>query len=280
MSGDQVTITQIGETNDYVRLWDNSASAFVDLDDESKSVAGTSKDLIEQTADYLYIGNDSTFAYIGFLPDTAGSYGTVTVEYWNGAWIDMTSDVKVDSTSGFSARGFFAFPIKGDWVTTAVDSQTAYWIRLSVASVTTMATMKHMMRSLVINQVLQFGSNLGDPAKRYTRDINSGLNKRDMVYKGPRSGHIDMTPVSLETGTQLNLLLDWERYRQELYIEDSRITSPISFPNDSYYSTYTGRLVKVPDGFKAMEKMVNTDYKLQFYFDSYTSLSTTLGLTA
>lgn len=355
MSGDQVTITQIGEPLAYVRLYDASSFAitavnqgtktfyiaenvpttfldnsfftisgstgndgtynvngnatwsgaatlivvdeviphagppaygaispiFVNLDTESASVAGTSIPLIAHTSDALYIGNTATFAYIGFLPNTAGAYGAVKVEYWNGAWIDITTSVKIDSTIGFSQRGYIAFPISGDWALYTVGGllPSAYWVRLTVASVTTVATMVHMMRSLIIDKVLQFPSNLGDIGMRYTRDINGGIGQRDRGYKGVRSASIDMTPVSL-IASELNLLLDWEKYGQEIYIEDSRQSSPISFTTDSYYKTYTGRLAKMPDGLKSMEKMVDTDYRIEFLIDAYTSLSTTLGLSA
>lgn len=280
MSGDQLTITQTGTPLDYVRLFDDSAAAFVDLDAESKSVAGTAQDLIGQVADILYIGNDTTFAYIGFLPDTAGSYGARTVEYWNGAaWTDMTSDIKVDSTLGFSQRGYFAFPIPGDWATNTINTQLAFWIRITVASVTTTATMFHMMRSLVIDLVLQFPSSLGAPESRITRDINGGTGRRDRGYKGVRQAWIDMTPVSI-IGSELNLLLDWEKELFEIFIEESRQSVPISFTDDSYYKTFTGKLAKMPDGLKSMEKMVDTDYRIAFEIHAFTSLSTALGLSA
>jgi len=285
MSGDQVTITQIDDKLDYVRLWDASASAYVNLDAESKIIGGTPANLIHEVDDKLFIGNSSPFAYIGFLPDTGGDYGSVLLQYWNetgGAWVDMTPVIWHDSTQGFSQRGYIAFTIGGSWSagdpTETGDLPSAYWIRISVSSVTIMATMNHMMRSLVINQVMQLGSSVGEVDMRYTRDINKKLCKRDVTYHGARSGHIDMTPVSLETGAMLNLLLDWEYYRNELYIQDSRASATISFSNDSYYLNYTGRLVKVPDGLKSMEKMVDTGYNLQFLFDDCATLSTSLGL--
>ncbi len=351
MSGDQVTITQTGTPLDYLRLWDNSATAFIDLDAESKSVAGTPQELWDQAADILYAGNDSTFAYIGFLPDTAGDYGAFTFEYAasgsyaitgvnqgtktftiaeskasqftdgthftisgstgndgtytvNGdatgttdiivdqaipdatvdgnistIWTCFNDDVKQNGTDGFAQRGYIAFPIPGDWTLRTIDSQSAFWVRALVASVATTATMLHMMRSLVIDQVLTLPSSLGAAGSRLTRDINGGLGRKDRGYKGVRQAWIDMTPVSV-TGAELNLLLDWEKELFKLFIEDSRQSVPIDFTVDSYYKTYTGRLDKMPNALKSMEKMVGTDYRMLFELDAFTSLSTTLGLSA
>ena len=82
--------------------------------------------------------------------ETAGSYGTLTVEYYHdtNGWTSV--DGLSDGTSGFSQDGFMAWTIPtSNWSSKTLDQVTGdttgtglsgYWIRLSVDAVTTPAT--------------------------------------------------------------------------------------------------------------------------------------------
>lgn len=55
---------------------------------------------------------------------------TFTAEYWNGsAWVDL--DVFVDNSKGFTRSGFLKWDKPSDWASTSVNSESAFWIRLT-----------------------------------------------------------------------------------------------------------------------------------------------------
>ena len=101
---------------------------------------GTSQTILEDTADFLYLGDASTFEGITFSMQTFGISATLDVEYWNGsAWTALSFDVNglVDNTTGFTSDGRLKFDAPGDWATVAVNSQTKYWIRISTSTALT-----------------------------------------------------------------------------------------------------------------------------------------------
>lgn len=126
---------------DYCLLDDDSAGAFVDNSTEADTTAGTPFEGIAETADVLYFGKATPFKNLYLNLQTNGSYGARTWEYWNGsAWTafiptgtgePMDADGNVDIDAGGALTG---------WALTTVNSIQAYWVRVSVASVTTPAT--------------------------------------------------------------------------------------------------------------------------------------------
>lgn len=87
--------------------------------------------------DHLYIGIDTALADSGpfesaiFDIGTAGAGYSLSTEYYNGAWValtsrDATGDLKVPGVNGI----FWSAP--SDWITVAINGITAYWIRLTV----------------------------------------------------------------------------------------------------------------------------------------------------
>jgi|6_EtaG_2_1085325.scaffolds.fasta_scaffold06585_4 hypothetical protein len=142
-----------------VYLWDNSASAYVDLEFAAADQVGASVSLIGQTTDKLYMGLDRTFPAAYFELDALGSYSDLPdYEYYNGsAWVNLP----LIKTYAFDESGVVQWRMPSNWTAvllTGVEgsntnlktgstgdstSGTArYWVRVSVSSVTTVATLK------------------------------------------------------------------------------------------------------------------------------------------
>lgn len=62
---------------------------------------------------------------------TALTVCTVTWQYWNGAWVAFGAGTLTDNTSGFTQTGVHSvhWATPADWVTTAVNGVTGYWVR-------------------------------------------------------------------------------------------------------------------------------------------------------
>jgi len=74
-----------------IYLWDNSASAYVDLEFAAADQVGASVSLMGQTTDKLYMGLDRKFPAAYFELDALGSYNDLPdYEYYNGsAWSNL-----------------------------------------------------------------------------------------------------------------------------------------------------------------------------------------------
>jgi hypothetical protein len=105
--------------------------------------------------DYVYIGNSSTFGEISFIISIfASSTITPVFQYWNGAWTNIPATANlVDDSAGFTKQGniYWESYILNDWVTTSVDSDSAYWIRIqrTAASLTTPPTETSILSSVI-----------------------------------------------------------------------------------------------------------------------------------
>ena len=75
---------------DTIFLFDGS-STYTNVTLEAQSPAGTSFNIMADTNDVLYLGHSEKFDMAIFDVDTAGSYGTLTWQYYNGsAWTTFT----------------------------------------------------------------------------------------------------------------------------------------------------------------------------------------------
>jgi len=87
----------------------------------------------EAVNDAFYFGSDLLFDRIDIWIGTAGVGGTITWEYWNGAWSALTV---TDGTTGFTGVGYddiyWTPPV--DWVTTTVNATVGYWVRARVTA--------------------------------------------------------------------------------------------------------------------------------------------------
>ena len=142
---------------DFVEVYDGSS--FTDRTLESQSPGGTAFSVLEGTDDFLYLGDASRFDMAMFELATAGSLGTLKYEYYNGsAWTEFTPlsasyqhdpDDNEDTMYSFSGDGAEQIPVGrlANWATTTIDSESAYWIRISSpTSVTTAPTIKSIRK--------------------------------------------------------------------------------------------------------------------------------------
>ena len=139
---------------DTIFLFDGS-STYTDVTLEAQSPAGTSFGIMADTNDVLYLGHAEKFDMAIFDIDTAGSYGALTWQYYNGGWTTFTPasgryNRDQDDDEGlqfnFTKDGVEEFPsnIVADWATVAINSATKYWVRVTAASVAATATLKRI----------------------------------------------------------------------------------------------------------------------------------------
>ena len=94
--------------------------------------------------DNVYFGTDTSIADTGpfnslvFDLSTGASAGTsyaITWEYWNGAWVTLTTQ---DGTNQLSQIGLNAvvWEPPSDWVTTTINGVAGYWIRARLSALT------------------------------------------------------------------------------------------------------------------------------------------------
>jgi len=144
---------------DTIFNWDGVGTASGDYTDvtlEAQSPTGTSFTIFNIVAHYLYLGHSEKFDMAMFALDTVGGLGTLTWEYYNGsAWtpfIPASARYRLDPDGNegeqyaFAADGVEEFPsnILSNWVTTAINSQTKYWVRVTAATVTVPPTIKRI----------------------------------------------------------------------------------------------------------------------------------------
>jgi archaellum component FlaG (FlaF/FlaG flagellin family) len=103
--------------------------------------------------DALYLGLDKLFDCMRIRSATANS-ATRTWEYWNGAWTaipDITAFAGSLNLSGANTDNDIKFTCPEDWVTTAVNGVTLYWIRARVTGAGTSGTLDYMFNGPVIS---------------------------------------------------------------------------------------------------------------------------------
>jgi hypothetical protein len=123
-----------------VEWWDNSASSLIDKTSSARlNDSATTGTILDQTADYLYIGAHSQYSKLIVDVETGSTGGTLIASYWNGAWTSLTI---TDGTSNLSADGNITFTKPFDWekggtpAGGSLDSNL-YYIRLNFTSITT-----------------------------------------------------------------------------------------------------------------------------------------------
>lgn len=81
--------------------------------------------------DKIYVGLykefNTVYAELKVVNSVAQNF---SMEYWNGtAWVGMP--VFVDYSKGFTRSGFLKWDKPSDWASTSVNSEAAFWIRLT-----------------------------------------------------------------------------------------------------------------------------------------------------
>lgn len=114
-----------------------SGSTYTNNTTEAGTEEGTEFEVMSDTSDYLYIGDDAIFSGVKFEFATRGSNYTLKLEYWNGsAWTEITANTHslVDGTSNFEGDGAITWGTLTSWATTTVNSTSRYWIRISTTT--------------------------------------------------------------------------------------------------------------------------------------------------
>jgi hypothetical protein len=87
----------------------------------------------------LYVGlTAKKFNRIDMLVGTQGNFsGTAIWEYWNGAWVTLTTTADGDANmAGTAAQKTTTFAAPADWTTCQVNSTTGYWVRQRITVAT------------------------------------------------------------------------------------------------------------------------------------------------
>lgn len=143
-----ITAVSVRQFLDYMRLDTTGAgSTFTNNDTEMDTAAGTPFTILGDTNDIAYLGKDTQFKEVYFDLGTLGDYtASVTWNYWDGAsWAVLATAGSDD----LEASGVMTFTIPGDWATTVVNSQSAYWIRAQASAFVTAATANSIGRQVM-----------------------------------------------------------------------------------------------------------------------------------
>lgn len=204
-------------------------------------------------------------------------------------WGPLTA--QFNNTSALTANGYVAWSIPVDWGLSSITNTgaygttatSAYWIKATVATATgDPSTVYNLLRNVTLVEPLHvYGPE--DEYESVYADINGALHKKDMTYKGPSKLTIGITQIAC-TYSNFQLLQDWKRYRNRIYIQDEAVTSPpwgATLP-DSYYRIMEGYLVHTPPEMMAVGKMPlepGAYYPLIFKIDTIVTQSSLLGVT-
>lgn len=269
MARDEIIITELDGAFTYCRFYDGAS--FTSYDAEALTVAGTQKDLWADTSDFVYWGHSATFGMLGFRYHTAGSYGARTWEYWNGsAWTSFSPFY--DGTSGFSAHGYIAWDksVLTGWTANSVNSQSAYWVRASVASVTTQAKMYSFLANMTTRPPVV---PIPPPGDIYTRDLTGEAHLKDTAFVHPAEIELECKFKTFSMA-EINLLRLWHTSGTTLFIDDQAQSSTPDPTEDAYYQDYTGHLVALPGHMISPHKMKTDAYNLRFSVHDATPILT------
>jgi hypothetical protein len=134
-----------------------NGSAYSDITLEMQSPAGTSKTILEDSNDFLYLGDDEKFNMVLFDLDQAGTIANPKWEYSNGSnWTEFFpgyAEQRYNDSGELAGQNPYAFATDGgelilehtakNWATLTFDGlPDVYWIRVSTSSTTTAPTIK------------------------------------------------------------------------------------------------------------------------------------------
>lgn len=106
------------------------------VDETAAANEGTANDvtLLEDTSDFLYIGEDANMDWIAFNIGTAGTVGTFTIEYSTlVGWSVLPAGNFSSNLNNFRTAGFVDLFVKApsDWDDQLVNGETRRWIRFN-----------------------------------------------------------------------------------------------------------------------------------------------------
>jgi len=142
---------------------------WTDNSDEAESPGGTPFTLLGAASDYFYFGHRERFNTLYFDLETLGNYGARAWEYSKGNGSLGTLSLTSDGTNVFSQDGAIVFSPPSDWKQDTVNAIVEkFWLRVSVASVTTPATVNQIKANLVYNCLMfspRFGRAVENPRR-------------------------------------------------------------------------------------------------------------------
>jgi len=160
----------------------DQTEAAVDTDSDTEVVLGTMT-----TSDICYIGAVDTFLGLAIDIGTANSNASTTppdVEYWNGAWTDVSgdSDGTLSSTTSFAVDGLYTWTLPTDWKPTQVQlddsgnmSEVLYFIRFKPKAALSAGT--SFDKLITINKETNYGYSPAGVTKNFNidEDLVGGL---------------------------------------------------------------------------------------------------------
>lgn len=208
---------------DCIWLIDTAGPTWTDLTGSHKT--DTDFNFISATTDIFYFGM-SRSRFKGFLSNltTNGSYGTLTIQYWDGStWVSPN----IIDNYAFDSSKFIMWQVPDDWsdveftadfpyASAPPDAKKRYWMRISAASVTTMAVIDKIRSfplalyttpdtvSKMLNLKVPF-SETTTPSFSTAEDTIAGL-ESDIDYKTQKSWKFNSI-----TGDELELV-DFNRF--------------------------------------------------------------------
>lgn len=183
------------------------------------------------TNDALYFGISTADALIrgpfsGLVLDIASpllfSTSITTVwEYWNGAWVTLSTQDNTALSGALSRVGVTSvhWARPSDWTTTAIDSVTAYWVRLRVTgtSGTLISTASQQNRQIyaIAQPFIEFGDVAGDIAALLRLKL---LNRSDVDGRGGSAPNLWSNRViaglrSFETSSYFRAFINLSDYQ-------------------------------------------------------------------
>ena len=186
-----------------------NGSSYGDMTLEAQRPGGTSFGSFVETSHFLYLGHGSKFDMAIFDIDQAGSLGTLKYEYYNGsAWIEFNplsayGSIDPDDNEGtqyaFDQDGAEIFPQNrlDSWATTAINSVTKYWVRISSP---TSVTQNPTFKQIKMRPIASYCT---------TKDVY------ELMQQGAVLGGTDFTSSTTPTQDQVEQIIN----RSESYID-------------------------------------------------------------
>lgn len=122
----------------HAYFWDNDLAVF-SANIQTLAMPHVITPAVPAAGDYLYIGSGADYATAAdnlygpfqnfIMKYTPAALAFVNVEYWNGAWVNLTSE---NIALIGSNRQLTTFQPPADWVTTAVNGVTGWWVRIAL----------------------------------------------------------------------------------------------------------------------------------------------------
>jgi hypothetical protein len=147
----------------FVSVFFYNGSTYTNNTTEAGTEGGTAFSTLEDASDFIYIGAAAKFHGAKFEFGTRASNITLKVEYYNGAWTQLTHNANdlTDNTSNLQGDGAITWDTSVDagWTTTTINSVNQYWIRISTTTVpVTVPTIKYLIPNSSVIGLLTLSS--------------------------------------------------------------------------------------------------------------------------